>query len=464
MKITPVRALVAGALCALALPARAQIVELRATINAAQETTTSTSPATGSATMFYNPATNLFDLVVTVNNMANTATMSHIHEAPAGSSAGVVTDLGAEALYTRTGNTLTATFVNKTYGGDPKKLLKGEGYYNIHSAQFPAGEVRGQLIPRPVRLYAKLDVAQEQASFPNVNLSGLNDFGGALMTYDPVTNRMTLRFSLFNFNNTLSNAHFHEGAPGAPAGPVRQNIGNSVTLPGYSTANGNIEGAFEFTNYGGDPIVLLTGGAYLNFHSTTFTGGELRGQIFVSNEIPSSRMVNVSTRGNVGTGANVLIGGFSVGGSEPVRVLVTARGPSLAQFGLSGVLSDPVLALHDSGGRRIASNDNIGTVASGSDLSGIPGVPTNASESALLVTLPPGNYTAILSGSGTATGVALLEAYDVRAIAPSLIVVSTQRAPASPTATPGGTAIASAAKAAAELCAAVPLAVAVSKR
>lgn len=257
-------------------------------------------------------------------------------------------------------------------------------------------------------------MAQEQAAFPAVNLAGanLNDFGGAVMLYDPVANRVSLRISVFNFTNALSNAHFHEGAA-AVSGPVRVNLGNNGNVGGYTTANGQIAGTFDISYAPGDPLVLLTGGAYLNFHSTTFAGGAVRGQVRVSNEVPSTRFSNLSVRGMVGAGEQVLIHGLTVTGPDPVRVLVTAEGPSLTAYGIVGVLANPRVALHDTAGRQIAFNDDVGTVAAASDLATIPGVPTNAVESALTVVLPPGNYTAIVSGNG-GTGIALLEVTDLR--------------------------------------------------
>ena len=407
--------LVAGALIALALTSRAQVVELRATINAAQEVPTNGSLAAGAAIMLYDVTANTFDLIVTINGMTNTATASHIHEGAPGVSGPVVTGLGAEAVYTRTGNTLTATFRGVTHLGDKLKLLQNGAYFNIHTAQFPGGEIRGQLIARPKRLVANLDVAQEQAAFPAVNLAGANlsDFGGAVMSYDPGTNRVSLRVSVFNFRNAMSNSHYHEGAPGVSGGVVLA-LGTSPTAGGYTNANGYIAGSFDLP-YTGDPIKLLTGGAYLNFHSTTFGNGELRGQVRATDEIPSSRMINVSTRGFVGTDVQQLIQGLSVIGPDPVRILISAKGPSLTAFGVTGVLADPVLSLYDSAGRQIAQNDNIGATA-GTELANIPGAPSNAAESALLVVLSPGNYTAVVSGVGGTTGVALLEATDLRII------------------------------------------------
>jgi hypothetical protein len=419
---------------ALSLTARAQVVEFRATINASQEVPANSSAATGSAILLYDINANTFDLFVTISNLTNTVTLSHIHEGAVGVAGGVVTNLGAEAVYSRNGTTVTGTFRNVTHGGNKLTLLQNGAYVNFHSAQFPGGEVRGQLIARPKRLVAVMDVAQEQAAFPAVNLTGANlaDFGAAVMSYDPGTNRISLRSSVYNFRNTLNNSHYHEGAPGASGGVVL-NLGNNANAGGYTNANGYISGSFDVP-YTGDPIKLLSGGAYLNYHSTTFTGGELRGQVRATDELPASRMINVSTRGFVGVGPQQLIQGVSVIGPDPVRILISAKGPSLSAYGVTGVLADPVLALYDSGGRQIALNDNIGTTT-GTEMANIPGAPSTAAEAALLVVLPPGNYTAVVSGSGGTTGIALLEATDLRilGLTPSTTapVITDVRAPAS---------------------------------
>ncbi|MBI5690343.1 MAG: CHRD domain-containing protein [Verrucomicrobia bacterium] len=415
--------ILAGALGALAAKLPAQIVEFRAALTPQQEVPATSSPASGSAILLYDVAANTFDLVVSITGMTNTATASHLHEAAAGSNGGVVTNLGGEAAYTRSGSTLRATFRNVTHGGDRLKLLQGGAYFNIHSAQFPGGEIRGQLIPRPVRLYANMDVAQEQAAFPAVNLSGLNDFGAAILLYDPMANTVSIRASLFNFRNAFTNSHIHEGAPGV-SGPARTQLGTNANAGAYSSANGHISGAHDIP-YVGDPVLLLTGGMYVNYHSATFSGGELRGQIRVSSELPGTRFANLAVRGFVGTGEQVLIQGISVNGTEPIRALLTAKGPSLSAFGISGALANPRLALYDSGGREIAVNDDVGTVAAGSELAAIPGVPRNSAESALLVVLPPGNYTAVVSAV-TGTGIALLEVADLRTLGATGLTVTAQ--------------------------------------
>jgi hypothetical protein len=412
--------LFAGAFCALAFAGRAQVVQLNATLTAAQETPATTSAATGSAIVLYNVAANTVDLIVTLSNFPSTLTDFHIQEGAVGAAGPEIVHY-APTQFTRTGNTVSAVITGTAYAspGKPLTLLQNGAYLNVNTTAFPNGEIRGQLIAQPKRLVASMTVAQEQAAFPAVNLAGANlaDFGGAVMLYNPGTNRVSLRLSVFNFRNTLNNSHYHEGAPGVSGGVVLA-LGNNANAGGYTNANGYIDGSFDLP-YTGDPIKLLTGGAYLNFHSTTFTGGEVRGQVRASDELPGSRVINLSTRGNVGTGSNVLIGGFSVLGPDPIRVLISAKGPSLAQYGVTGVLADPQLQLIDSGGRLIAFNDNIGTVAPTSDLAAIPGAPTNPAESALVVVLPPGNYTAVVSGVGGTTGVALLEATDLRIIGPA---------------------------------------------
>jgi Matrixin/Putative Ig domain len=129
-------------------------------------------------------------------------------------------------------------------------------------------------------------------------------------------------------------------------------------------------------------------------------------------DLKDSKLANISTRGKVGTGDNVLIGGFIVGGADPAKVIIRAIGPSLAHKGIGFPLADPVLELHDGTGKLIYWNDNWRTAqASAIVATGIP--PTDNREAAMLLTLRPGNYTAIVRGKGGATGVALVEVYNL---------------------------------------------------
>ena len=130
--------------------------------------------------------------------------------------------------------------------------------------------------------------------------------------------------------------------------------------------------------------------------------------------VHTSRQLNISTRETVGTGDDVLIGGLIVSGPTAKQVILRAIGPSLAAFDLTGVLQDPTLELRDSTGALIFSNDNWrDTQEAAIEATGIP--PNDNRESAIVVTLDPGAYTAILKGKNDTTGTALVEAYDLDA-------------------------------------------------
>ena len=119
----------------------------------------------------------------------------------------------------------------------------------------------------------------------------------------------------------------------------------------------------------------------------------------------------MSTRGSVGTLDKVLISGFIVGDVESATVVVRALGPSLTSFGVSGVLSDPVLTIYDSTGSAIASNDNWQDNVNAIDIQKNGLAPPNALESALVLHLPAGAYTAVVSGANGGTGIGLAEVY-----------------------------------------------------
>jgi hypothetical protein len=127
----------------------------------------------------------------------------------------------------------------------------------------------------------------------------------------------------------------------------------------------------------------------------------------------NSKLANISTRSSVGAGDNVLIGGFVVGDVAKTNVIVRALGPSLAAAGLTGTLSDPMLTIFDANGSAIASNDNWQDDIHASDIQKNGLAPANAAESALVLHLPAGAYSGVVSGVGGAAGVALVEIYNL---------------------------------------------------
>ena len=136
-------------------------------------------------------------------------------------------------------------------------------------------------------------------------------------------------------------------------------------------------------------------------------------ELYDVSPLSNSKLVNMSARGSVGTVDNVLISGFIVGEVESATVVVRALGPSLASFGVSGVLSDPVLTIYDSKGSAIATNDNWHDANNATDIQRNGLAPPNAIDSAIMLHLPAGSYTAIVRGANAATGNALVEVYDL---------------------------------------------------
>ncbi|MFN2477248.1 MAG: putative Ig domain-containing protein [Chthoniobacterales bacterium] len=136
---------------------------------------------------------------------------------------------------------------------------------------------------------------------------------------------------------------------------------------------------------------------------------------------PALSLVNVSTRLPVGTGDNVLIGGFILTGSDPKQIIIRAIGPSLGSAGVSGTLADPNLSVYDRNGVLIGKNDDWRTTIMGGvitsnqraaiEASGL--APKQDVESAVLATLSPGAYTAVVSGFAQGTGIGLVEVYDL---------------------------------------------------
>lgn len=132
------------------------------------------------------------------------------------------------------------------------------------------------------------------------------------------------------------------------------------------------------------------------------------------NQAANSKLANISTRGFVDTNDNVMIGGLIAGptGAGTTRVVVRAIGPSLGNFGISGALQDPTLDLVNSSGVILRSNDNW-KLSQRTEIEALGLQPGDDRESALVETLAPGNYTAVVRGNGNTTGVGLVEVYNV---------------------------------------------------
>ena len=125
-----------------------------------------------------------------------------------------------------------------------------------------------------------------------------------------------------------------------------------------------------------------------------------------------AKLANISTRGFINTGDDVMIGGFIIGGNEPAKILVRVTGPTLSDFGVQGALADPTLELHDSNGATISNDDWRETQET--EIIATTIAPNKDREPAILATLVPGNYTAVVRGKNNTTGVGLVEAYNLQ--------------------------------------------------
>ena len=124
----------------------------------------------------------------------------------------------------------------------------------------------------------------------------------------------------------------------------------------------------------------------------------------------AAKMVNISTRGFVLTGENVMIGGLIITGTDPSQLVIRAIGPSLGAFGVPNTLADPFLELRDGNGALLQSNNDWrDSQEAGLQATGL--APSDELESALLISVPPGNYTAIVKGAHGDVGNGLVEVY-----------------------------------------------------
>ncbi len=154
-------------------------------------------------------------------------------------------------------------------------------------------------------------------------------------------------------------------------------------------------------------VATLAPGGYTAIVRGTGTAtGVALVEVYDLDDAAPATLANISTRGRVNTGDNVMIGGFIVGGMQPARVLVRAIGPSLP---VAGALADPILEVHDRNGNTILNDDWRATQEAEIIATTVP--PTNNLESALIATLVPGNYTAVVRGKNEGTGVALVEVF-----------------------------------------------------
>jgi hypothetical protein len=175
-----------------------------------------------------------------------------------------------------------------------------------------------------------------------------------------------------------------------------------IDVPNTTATIGNLQSGVTYT-------FAVT--AYNFSGAESAYSGSLSYTVGSSRVIPTAVLANISSRAKVLPGENVMIGGFIVEGVVSKKVALRAIGPSLAAAGVTGALSDPYLQLVDSNGAVVAANDNWNVP--GQEIASYGIAPADGREAALVATLTPGNYSAIVSGQNNSSGIGLVELYDL---------------------------------------------------
>jgi len=179
-------------------------------------------------------------------------------------------------------------------------------------------------------------------------------------------------------------------------------------------------GAFALPSGSADSAMLanLSPGAYsVELSGVGATTGVGLVEVYETDTADPDLLINISTRAQVGTGGNIVIAGFVVLGSQPAKVLIRGIGPALGSFNVPGFLAQPVLSVFDSTDTMIATNTGWGTAADPAEITSVAAavgafaLTSGSADSALVLTLQPGTYSAEVSGVGGTTGVALVEVY-----------------------------------------------------
>ena len=325
------------------------------------------TPATGGGTATFDPATRQLTLNLSYSGLTGTETGAHIH--------GPASRIGnaPNAILHTLGAGSPKTDVVTLSPSQVTSLLTGFLYIDIHTTAFPNGEIRAQLdnvgaVPRYTVTVAKVG---------NGTVIGFGDNG-----------------TIIDCGSKCS-----EIVPQGRYTGLAATAATGYTFSGWSGA------------CTGTGICNLTVDAAKNVTAT-----------FTANAPPNPpRLGNISTRMQVLTGNDVMIGGFVIGGSASKTVAIVATGPSLAAYGITNPLANPKLTLVRSSDQAvIATNDDWqggcpqGTAcANPSQLTAAGFAPSNPLEAAMYITLPPGAYTAIVEGVGGGTGVSVIGVYEV---------------------------------------------------
>jgi cyclophilin family peptidyl-prolyl cis-trans isomerase len=320
-------------------------------------------------------------------------------------------------------------------------VVQGGGFIGINSAQPPFAA------PTPVPTFSPIQnepgISNKIGTIAMAKLDGqpnsatsqwfvnLANNGGPPANLDTTNGGFTVFGHVTGVGMTIVNAIaavpiFNLGSPFNSL-PLRNYTGGFIRVTNLvSIAGIRVISPLAFTASSDNPAVatatisgnnllvtpLQPGTAHIMAKATDLDGANVSQTFTVTVMTGPARLANLSTRAQVGTGGDVLIGGFVVSGSSSKRILARGIGPSLVQFGVTNALMDPTLELHAQNGALLFSNDNWTTAPNKQEISDTGRAPGSSQEPAILATLAPGKYTAIVRGSANTTGVALVEVYD----------------------------------------------------
>ena len=359
---------------------------------------------TGSGTVTLDPATLMMTWNLTFSGLTSPAFAAHFHgPAQPFESAGVVLP---------TGSTPPVTGSTTLNAAQAAEVVNGFWYFNVHTDNYPLGEIRGQVVPLTSATanphLANISTRLQVRTGDDVAIAGFVISGSASKTVAVVATGPSLaNFGIANplADPTLTLVRQSDQAVIA-TNDDWQTAANASQLQAAGLAPSNARESAV--------LISLPPGAYTAILSGVNNGTGV-GLVAVYEvdrfEVP---LVNISTRGLVLTGNDVMIGGFIVQGNGPQNVVVTAAGPSLANFGITNALQNPTLQLVRSSDQAVlATNDDWQTAPNAQQIQDAGFAPADPKEPAIMMSLPPGGYTAIVSGASGGTGVGIVAVYTV---------------------------------------------------
>ncbi len=344
------------------------------------------------------------------------------NDAPTTRTSGNDGNQGSWALYVRSDN--TGVFIACL--SQSKTAIVQNATINLDGSFSVSGSLAAQADGTPRSLAIEPAVLRETTS-NNYILSGQIVSGQVAGQISGLGLSMTGSADATNGSAQAVTGFYTASALGTSTGKTYTVVGPSGQALVVTTSPTVADGATGTVNSSGQLIATTVNGGQLNLNvnqaaqsitATLTPSGALAPISYagLSDTTPSTaRLASLSGRASAGTGDQTLILGFYIGGAGSKQVLIRGIGPTLAQYGVSGVLADPQLKLFNTANTQINQNDDwSGSTALANAFAAVNDfpLPANSKDAALLVPLPLNGYTAQVNGAGTSTGVALIEAYE----------------------------------------------------